>query len=241
MTDLIDKLRTARAAGAEAGVELAELPGDLASAYAMAFADPRPAAAWKIGGANPWSRKVFSNTEVFFGALFAEEVFVETATVAVGGLNAPLAEPEIMLEIADPLVDRPEAAFSRMGTGFEIPATVLPADCKSVLTGQVADRAGAGALWIGATGPFDAAPFDTPFTSRFLHNGDIPVDGRSDNVLGGPLGAAMEFLTLARRYGATLEAGQWIATGGLNPAVGIEPGDRLGFAALGRQVVLEIV
>ncbi|MFP4273714.1 MAG: hypothetical protein ACLFRU_01710 [Paracoccaceae bacterium] len=52
--------------------------------------------------------------------------------------------------------------------------------------------------------------------------------------------AAAEFLALARRHGAPLEAGQWIASGGLNPAVAIKPGDSLRFAALGGEVRLEI-
>lgn len=240
MTDVIEQLRTARTAGIEAVFGPADLPADPAAAYALALADSRPVAGWKIGGANPWSRKVFGNSESFFGALFADEVFVETLEVAVGGLNAPLAEPEIMLEIADPGAAGPGAAFSRMGLGFEIPATVLPAACKSLLTGQIADRAGAGALWVGAVQPFDAARFDPPFASEFRHNDAAPVEGRSDNVLGGPLGAAMEFLGLARRYGATPAPGQWIATGGLNPAVAVAPGDRLAFAAMGQRVALEI-
>lgn len=241
MTDLIRRLRDARATGSEAAVCTADLPADSDAAYALALTDDRRAAGWKIGGANPWSRKVFGNAEVFFGALLPEELFVDTPTVTVGGLNAPLAEPEIMLEIADPTAETPETAFSRMGIGFEIPATVLPAACKGLLTGQIVDRAGAGALWIGAVRPFDSAPFAMPFTTEFSHNDAAPVDGHSDNVLGGPLGAAMEFLGLARRHGAALAPGQWIATGGLNPAVAIAPGDRLSFTAMGQGVTLGLV
>lgn len=240
MTDLFHVLTAARAAATEAAVAPADLPADPATAYALALAGDRPVAGWKIGGANPWSREVFGNTEVFFGALYADEVFVETATLAVGGLHAPLAEPEVMLEIADPAAADPAAAFSRMGLGFEIPASVLPAACKTRLTGQIADRAGAGALWVGAVQPLDTARLDTAFVSEFRRNDDAPVPGRSTDVLGGPLGAAMEFLALARRHGATLAPGQWIATGGLNPAVAVAPGDRLHFDALGTPVALEL-
>ena len=95
---------------------------------------------------------------------------------------------------------------------------------------------GAGALWIGAVRDFDASALETPFTSTFTHNGGAPITGRSTNVKGGPLGAAREFLMLARRYGLPVLPGQWIATGGLNPAVAVTPGDQVGFAALGDQV-----
>ncbi len=241
MENLMQMLKGARAEGREAAVEPADLPTDAASAYALALADAASVAGWKIGGANPWSRQAFGNSENFFGALFDGEVFVETAEVAVAGLHQPLAEPEIMLEIADPAAETPEAAFSRMGLGIEIPATVLPAACKGLLLGQISDRAGAGALWVGAVRPFDAAPFQSPFLSEFRHNDAALIEGRSNNVLGGPLGAAMEFLGLARRYGAGLAAGQWIASGGLNPAVAVQPGDRLSVAAMGLRVALKIV
>ncbi|MFP4327078.1 MAG: hypothetical protein ACLFQL_03640 [Paracoccaceae bacterium] len=240
MTDLLQRLKDARQRGEAAAIEPAELPADPAAAYALALSDPARVAAWKIGGANPWSRAAFGNDEVFFGALFEDELFVETASVAVGALNSPLAEPEIMLEIADPAAGMPQAAFSRMGLGFEIPATVLPEDCKQLLAGQIADRAGAGALWVGAVQPFDEPRLRRPFDSAFCHNDGKPVAGTSENVLGGPLAAAAEFLALARRHGAPLEAGQWIASGGLNPAVAIKPGDSLRFAALGGEVRLEI-
>ena len=117
MKNLMQMLKGARAEGREAAVDPADLPTDAASAYALALADTATVAGWKIGGANPWSRQAFGNSENFFGALFDGEVFVETAEVAVAGLHQPLAEPEIMLEIADPAAETPEAAFSRMGLG----------------------------------------------------------------------------------------------------------------------------
>lgn len=241
MTDFLQKLKDARCRGEEAAIEPGELPADPAAAYALALSDPAPVAAWKIGGANPWSRAALGNEEVFFGALFKDEFFVETASVAAGGLNSPLAEPEIMLEIADSDAATPEAAFARMGLGFEFPASVLPENCKTRLTGQILDRAGAGALWIGAVQPFDADCVERPFVSEFRHNDAAPVAGSSTDITGGPLGAALEFLGLARRYGAGLAPGQWIASGGLSPAVPVAPGDRLFLAALECSVALEIV
>lgn len=229
---IISALQAARAKGHVAELKAEDLPEALETAYGLAASQLQEVAAWKIGGANPWSQQVFGNAEVFFGPLAPGEVYLDTAELSLNGLCAPLAEPEIMLEIADPDSD----GFARMGLGFEIPASVLPEAAKTRLTGQICDRAGAGALWIGAVRDFDASALETPFTSTFTHNGGAPITGRSTNVKGGPLGAAREFLMLARRYGLPVLPGQWIATGGLNPAVAVTPGDQVGFAALGDQV-----
>ena len=240
MKQLTLQLQRARAQGRLAEITLADLPGTPAEAYAVGLAGMDQISAWKIGGANPWSRKVFDNTEVFFGPLAPAEIAVETAILDISGLWAPLAAPEIMLELGDWQAARSEAQFVRMGIGFEIPASVLPDDAKVQLTGQIADRAGAGALWVGAVQPIDIAKLEADFDSTFCHNDAAPVAGHSRNIFDGPLGAASEFLQLAKQYDMPLQSGQWIATGGLNPAVAIAPGDRLRFAALGASVILEI-
>ncbi|WP_109468757.1 hypothetical protein [Albibacillus kandeliae] len=234
---LLAALGQGRAAGAPSALDPAGLPETLAEAYGIAMAQAPEVAAWKIGGANPWSQKVFGNAEVFFGPLVPDELQVseaEAGALPLAGLCAPLAEPEIMLEIADPEA----GTFARMGLGFEIPASVLPEAAKPRLAGQVCDRAGAGALWIGAVRPFDGAALEAAFPVGFDHNGGAPVAGDSGNVKGGPVGAAREFLGLAARYGIAPAPGQWIATGGLCPAVAVRPGDRVGLDALGTRVEL---
>ncbi|MEM8541563.1 MAG: hypothetical protein AAGF25_11480, partial [Pseudomonadota bacterium] len=148
------------------------------------------------------------------------------------GLNAPLAEPEIMLELASSGAHDQKLGFSRMAIGFEIPASVLPDDLKPVLIGQVVDRAGAGVLWIADVRPFDRAILEMDFSSRVVLNNDKVSLGHSSNVLGGPVGAAEDFLQLAVLQGAPLSAGQWIATGGLSPAVPVSAGDCLRVSAL---------
>ena len=248
MHPLITALIAARKSGREvqAGPEL--LPETLNAAYALGLEQVPEPAAWKIGGANPWSRQVFSNSEIFFGPLSSREVTV-TAVAAgrysLSGLVAPLAEPEIMLEIGVPEIQGEVNAaemphlFSRMGLGFEIPATVLPEELKTRLEGQVADRAGAGGLWVGDVCDFDPAAAGTDFEAFFSFNGGPEAVGGSANVFGGPLGSALEFLTLARRYGMPLREGQWIATGGLIPAVKVHSGDRVACRAMGLEVHLE--
>ena len=226
---LVTALREARAAGRSAnfGPELLPKDPDTAYAAAMAGLNPRAVAAWKIGGANPWSQHVFANEELFFGALTGNEVALGSPTYNLSGLVAPLAEPEIMLELADwPLcADRP--VFARMALGFEIPASALPEAAKPRLCGQILDRAGAGGLWIGAPRPFDGAALERDFEVSFAHSNHTPRSGRAADVFGGPVGSALLFLGQAMRRGMPLQGGQWIASGGLVPAVAVRPGDRL--------------
>ena len=75
--------------------------------------------------------------------------------------------------------------------------------------------------------PFDKDRLQAPFEAQLIHNDADPVAASSRNVIGGPLGAAAEFLQLAQRYDLPVAAGQWVATGGLCPAVPLVPGDRL--------------
>ncbi len=241
MAELLGELKAAREQKREAKVSSADLPQSLSEAYAWILPQASQAVAWKIGGANPWSRAVFSNTEVFFGPLMSSELLVETAELSLAGLHAPLAEPEMMLRLGDLGAEAPGCLFDKIGFGFEIPASVLPEPAKGELTGQIIDRAGAGALWVGGVQPFAEEWFSSDFESEFRHNDGELVGGGSRNIIGGPLGAAREFVRLAKTHGYVLKPGQWIASGGLSPAVSVSPGDRLTFVALGKTVQVELV
>lgn len=240
MTSLSETLLEARKNNSVAQLSEQDLPQNLQQAYACSLAQMNAVQAWKIGGANPWSRAVFDNKEVFFGPLHPHEVFFEDGSLSLDGLVAPLAEPEVMLEIGDVLSDRLEERFPRMGLGFEIPASVLPDSLKPQLTAQVSDRGGAGALWVSAIQPFDEDLFSQGFQVRLSKNTAEPVNGNSDNVINGPLGAAEEFLDLAPQYNMPVAAGQWIASGGLCPAVPITGGDVLTLEAWGRVLRLTL-
>lgn len=239
---LTDLLLQARAAGVVADVDAAIVPDDPADAYRAALdaLGGEAVAAWKLGGANPWSNKVFGNTELFFGPLVAAEVIIGGDSFPLAGLVSPLGEPEIMLELGDwPLGSGP--LFTRMALGIEIPASVLPPAAKARLTGQIIDRAGAGGLWMGPPQPFDGAALAENFEVSFRHNDEAPQTGQADNVFAGPVGSALLFLGQARRRGIALKAGQWIATGGLVPAVPVKVGDRLSAEAAGMKVELRFV
>lgn len=231
MTEVAERLSEARRAGRAAALVAADIPATQSAAYGQSLAQMQEIAAWKIGGANPWSRRVFNNSEVFVGPLHPREVALGGDNLSLAGLNRPLAEPEVMLQIADLAATTPAGQFSHMALGFEIPAAVLPEELKPLLNAQICDRAGAGLLWITAVERFEAARFAAPFDITLRHNDDAPATGGSANIIGGPLGAAAELLALAPRHGLPLLPGQWIASGGLCPAVAVAAGDRLELAA----------
>lgn len=219
LEDLSQKLRDARSAGREADVALSELPDNLADAYRFALSTVEDmAGAWKLGGVNPWSQRMFANTELFFGPLAANEVFHNTKEMPVSNLNQPLAEVEIALKIGNWPPNDATPLFTEMAIAVEIPATVLPQPAKGTLLGQVSDRAGAGALWLGEPQAFDATLLMSPIAIELCHDGGVTQEGSSSNILATPLGAAFEFLALTLKYGVPLRQGQWIATGGLCPA-----------------------
>lgn len=220
------ELQAARREGRQASVEVADLPDDLAEAYRLAFGliPPEDVAAWKIGGANPWSQAAFGNTVPFFGALSRRELILGSTPVDLTGLVSPLAEPEIMLELGSLPDGEGNAVFSRMGLGVEIPASVLPDAAKKTLAGQIVDRAGAGLIWVGDIRPYDASLLDK-VVLRFGKAGAELAEGGSHNVIGGPLGATKAFLKLAGSLAAPLSPGQWIATAGLVKAVPVTGGD----------------
>ena len=225
MGSLSKILLDARKNACEVPISQDDLPANLTQAYACSVAQVADVRAWKIGGANPWSQAVFKNSKVFFGPLEAREVFVEHNQIPIAGLVAPLVEPEVMLEIGDWSSENRRNRFPRMALGFEIPASVLPKALKSMLIAQVSDRAGAGAIWISKIQPLDEARISQGFEVEMEKNGKNLVVGHTENVISGPMGAAEEFLSLAIQHDMPLRSGQWIATGGLCPAVPVSRGD----------------
>ena len=241
LKNLAAKLRRARSAVELAVIESDDLPTRIEEAYTTALDSVDQVSAWKIGGASTWSRAALGADHIFFGPLTAFEVFKETKTLEISHLFKPLCEPEVMLEIGDPDAEDPIGQFTRFALGFEIPASVLPDWAKESLVGQVADRAGAGALWIGPSRALDPNLLTAHFDGEFCLNREEHYSANSEGLIGGPLGVAQDFLDLAKKQSIQVEAGQWIATGGLVPAVCVKPGDQVLFTALSDAVSVRFV
>ena len=236
------ELEAARREGREAQVDVTDLPDELADAYALALSliPASEVSAWKIGGANPWSQAAFGNIMPFFGALSRKELLIGSTPVDLTGLVSPLAEPEVMLELAGLPDEEGNAVFSRMGLGIEIPASVLPAEAKKNLVGQIVDRAGAGLIWVGEIRAYDVGFLDKVTLSYGKSGGQMAYGG-SHNVIGGPAGATRAFLKLARSLGAPLAAGQWIATAGLVKPVPVAPADTVTMQTSERSIDIPFV
>ncbi len=237
---LINELQSARQDLRFADIDRSGLPTTLEQAYDFAVGSLPAVAGWKIGGVNAWSQSAFGNHELFVGPLISDEIHIGTQALEIDNLFAPLAEPEIVLEVGRaPSVDS-LSQFSRIGLGIEVPTSALPPDLRSNLMAQIVDRAGAGALWVGQLWPFTPDECPNDFQFQFSHNDSEPQRGTSTSVIGGPIAVARDMIRLASVYGWPVQSGQLIACGGLCRAVPIKAGDVLTFSALGREAVLQL-
>ncbi|MDA7967120.1 hypothetical protein, partial [Ruegeria sp.] len=75
-------LTQARAAGEPAGLAAGDIPDAISDAYVISLTQMQSVAAWKIGGANPWSKQVFNNADSFFGPLHPNELFLDDPVVS---------------------------------------------------------------------------------------------------------------------------------------------------------------
>jgi 2-keto-4-pentenoate hydratase len=224
---LASKLTTARAQSTVVDISQDELPRKLPDAYAVGLEQCPEVAAWKLGGVNEWSQKVFDNARPFFGPLSPVEVHVGSESVPIGHLVSPLAEPEVAVQLGTPDNDSGRLSLAALGLAVEIPASVLPDGPKALLCGQISDRAGAGALWIRPVEQADTGLINDEIEVSFRLNHQNADQCSSTQVLGGIITVLNSFFDQAEAYGITLKPGQWIATGGLVPAKPVVPGDEI--------------
>ena len=227
MQSPLDVIDAARRAGQKAALGPENLPPDRAAAYQMALAQVDRPLAWKIGASNHWSRMAFGIDHIFFGPLTGSEVRLGGDSLDLSGLVEPLVEPEIVVQIADPDAPNIRGFVSAIELGLEIPATVLPEHLKGHLNAQIVDRAGVGALWVETGMNLEPACLDNPITGSFQHNNESATSWSSANLTGTVRDILSEFRSLAHLYGARLNRGQWIATGGVCKPVPVVPADVL--------------
>ena len=231
--NLARELLNARTGSREADITVAQLPLSEREAYGIAISQCPKVAAWKLGGVNPWSQKVFANKEAFFGPLSAAELFLETREVSIDHLVGPLAEPELAVQIGDWQSSDPRAQIQAIGIGVEVPASVLPAAPKGELLGQITDRAGAGCLWIGCIQDCDDRVLTEQIEIEVAFGGEEPVECSTATLLGGVRSVLASFRRQARDLAMPVQRGQWIATGGLCPARPAHPGLGIAVSGLG--------
>ena len=213
---------------------------DLAEAYAVAA---EVCELRKTRGEMPVGRKVgFTNRAAWrgydisapiWGYMFESTVHhlpANRGTFSLAGLPEPRIEPEVALHLAcEPHADMSEAeligCIDWVAHGFEIVHSVFPrwefaaadavAACgvhSALLLGDKHDISGARTEWADALSSFDV---------ELVRNDGLTRQGRSANVLGGPVEALHFLVQELARYPVSqpLGAGEIVTTGTLTEAM----------------------
>jgi 2-keto-4-pentenoate hydratase len=246
-----EELLALRAGRARRVVPPGELPGDAAAAYALAgetvVLAGKPVGAWKLGATTAGTRATFRTETIYFGALYAEEMWVAGASSA--HLPPPVfrAEAEIAFRLAVDIAPAdaarlaesaaPETLFDAWTPALEAPYSCIVNIPEAGLEALLSDRCAAGALFLG---PPRANVLDPAINSEIA----ILIDGAKAAaatapvaLLMSPMEAALGFLVEAGRHGVALSRGQWISTGGITPCIDLPTDDRaIGLAFAGEPV-----
>lgn len=210
-----------------------ELPTDADAAYALAGQTVAQAgqavAAWKLGATTAGTRATFTTDTIYFGGLYADEVWMAGASPALMPPPVFRAEAEIAFRIAldivpDEAAHRAAHAPSEMLFDAWTPALEAPYSCivnipDAGLEALLSDRCAAGALFLGRprSDVRDAA-LDSEIA--ILIGGEIAAAATAlKALLMSPIEAARGFIAEAGRQGVALARGQWISTGGITPCI----------------------
>lgn len=181
--------------------------------------------AWKLGGATVATRRIFDTQDVYYGPLFAGRVLVAPTTVASDLLGGPKGEAEIAFRLScavesDALPQDPWELVDMVAPSIELPTSTVDDLPTHGLNALIADGCAYGALVLGDALPIDAAVksgIDTLAIS--IAHGDVVETGSAADILTTPIGALAAFAATARANGASLRAGQWVATGGCTSCI----------------------
>lgn len=229
-----------------------EVAPSLEDAYAAALelARTQDIGAWKLGGTNGATQALFGVSEPYYGGLAAGQV------CKAGNVPPSLwpqlldiqAEPEILLELACDITDASDLEntdlddvgrlFKRWCWGLEFPNSPVTNMAETGVRALVADQCAAGLLLLGAPQHMETlAALDPQAPLAVLAHGSEISRGSIDTLTGDPAAVTRAFLALARRQGAPLKAGQWIATGGLAPCMKLAPGSDISLVFDGSPVL----
>lgn len=181
---------------------------------------------WKLGGVNLGTQTIFNTRKVYYGHVsdirfFAANVLHLNSEVAING------EVEVAVRISSGLVDflehdQADQLFDLMCAALECPYSAIVDMPGHGLNTLIADNCAAGLAVLGRPIPFSEAHFQRPKKVSYAID-DQSIELDTDEIIGGPVEAALDFLRLARDLGEPLQAGQWISTGGCTPCLEIKP------------------
>lgn len=228
-----EDLLALRAGRARRVLSADELPADAAAAYALAGQTVAQAGqavvAWKLGATTAGTRATFRTDTIYFGGLFADELWVAGKSPALVPPPVFRAEAEIAFRLAldiapDEAAHRAAHAPSDMLFDAWTPALEAPYSCivnipEAGLEALLADRCAAGALFLGPPRP-DVRDAAIDSEIAILIGGVVAAAATAPKaLLMSPIEAARGFVAEAGRQGTPLARGQWISTGGITPCI----------------------
>jgi len=186
--------------------------------------------AWKLGGTNNYTQKLFNVDRAYFGPLFAHEVlFIDNVKGNLPQLSLLKGEAEVALRLssfgADSLNSESQDAnviFDAWSAAIEFPYSVFSDLPGAGVEALIIDRCAAGALVLG---PIQKGLPSKEFTIAIDVKGKERSAGSQDDMLLHPTDAALEFRHLAFENGFDLRAGQWVSTGGLTSCLRLTKDD----------------
>ena len=184
----------------------------------------------KIGHTNPANWPHQGITAPSWGWLYASTTWQGQPLPSASDWREPKVELELVLHLRQTPPAQADAVtlakcIDAVALGLEFVDRPYPA-----WGGSVADSVAAGGvhagLWIGEAHPCTAGVLSAlSQLSATLAVGDLQSAGGSGLVLGNPLTALLQLQALLEQQGAPgLQAGEWITTGALAPALPYAPG-----------------
>lgn len=182
----------------------------------------------KIGLTSEAIRDQLGIDEPDYGRLL-DEMFVEDRTVPTDALVEPRVEAEVGFVLAETLTPPVTYLDALAATRGVVPvAEVIDSrvrDWDIGLVDTIADNASAG-LYVAGERLADPSGTDLSMEAvKLFRNGELAETGLGAAVLDHPARAVAWLANTLGEMGQQLEAGDVVLSGGMTPAVDIEPGD----------------
>lgn len=239
---LVDQLDTAARSGTATRAPTALHPGlTLADAYAVQEswaqrhrAAGRRAIGYKLGLTTLAAQQGLGIDHPIYGVLFDDMRVADGGTLAMEGLIAPRAEPELAFVMKAPLEGDCTAQEALSAIDYATPAMEIIDNrvfARDLETGHgrraldiIADAGGTCAFVIGETG-FDPRSLDLAKIETLFTAGETEEKGLFSNVFDSPENALVHLARQLAARGGSIQPGDVVLTGSpLTPAA-LAPGD----------------
>lgn len=173
---------------------------------------------WKLGGTNFGTQAAFNVQKLYFGPLHETEIF-DQPTVAP---KLPLCQVQGEVEIAL-RVNADKTGYDAWCVALEMPASAVENLPGAGVEALIADRCGAGALLLGPA--YDGElPDLSAAVFRIVQDGQTLSESGIETLVGTPASILSDFIGELALHGYDLNAGDWVATGGITKCCPLDLG-----------------